>query len=359
LERLAIDLVRVGVRRGHVLSVVCIEHRGRLAEMAESAGARVYCLGKAPGRSQSTIEEAAALLGAISPDVVHTHQIGALWYLGKAARMAGKVATVHTEHSDHVRQSQGVWRKLRSSARLMESAKLARRFCCVSDDVARGVRTMGLVASSHIRVVPNGIDVALYGERSPRAEIRREWKIPEGARVVGTLGRLNEVKRQDLLLLALAQLVRSHDDVWAVLVGDGPERLALEQLAAQQGIAHRVVFAGYQAEPQRFLAAFDIFALTSRHEGLPLALLEACAAALPVIAPDVGGIPSVIDHGRSGLLFPACDLPALTERLSQVLEDMPGARELGLEARDIVTQRYSLDAMADQYEKVYAEALAA
>src|SRR5690349_2038385 len=82
LERLAIDLVRVGVRRGHMLSVVCIEQRGRLAEMAERAGARVYCLGKSPGRSQSTIEEAAALLGAIGPDVVHTHQIGALWYLG-------------------------------------------------------------------------------------------------------------------------------------------------------------------------------------------------------------------------------------------------------------------------------------
>src|SRR5205807_8321319 len=127
-----------------------------------------------------------------------------------------------------------------------------------------------------------------------------------------------------------------------LLVGDGPMRSSLEEMAARLGVADAVHFAGYQAQPERFLALMDVFALTSRLEGLPLAILEAWAAGLPVVATSVGGVPDLITDGRNGLLVPSGDEMALTDRLNQLLADPGRARLLGDAGRDEVMAKYDL-----------------
>jgi glycosyltransferase involved in cell wall biosynthesis len=176
---------------------------------------------------------------------------------------------------------------------------------------------------------------------------------------VGTVGRLNEVKRQDLLLRAVAALGGEYRDVRILLVGDGPERLALEQLARNLGLDERVVFAGYQSAPERFLPAMDVFALTSRLEGLPLALLEAWAAGLPVVSSAVGGVPKVVRNEETGWLFPSGDERALCAVLRSIWADPGRAAAVAAAGQRVVRERYSLERMATDYETRYRALIAA
>jgi glycosyltransferase involved in cell wall biosynthesis len=181
--------------------------------------------------------------------------------------------------------------------------------------------------------------------------------IADKARVVGTVGRLNEVKNQSLLLKAVATPGPDFKDVEILLVGDGPERASLERLASELGLASRTHFAGYQQNPEHFLPAMDVFALTSRIEGLPLALLEAWAAGVPVVSSAVGGVPKVVVDGENGLLFPNGDVHALASALRQLLADDGAMSRFAAAGQAIVQERYSLERMATDYEKRYRSLL--
>jgi glycosyltransferase involved in cell wall biosynthesis len=354
IERLVVDLVKEGRRRGDRVSVVCLERTGKLAPQAEALGAEVHCLDKPYGRSSQTARRAADLLRDLQPDVLHTHQVGALWHLGQAARRLN-LPVVHTEHSDHVAQTRGWFNKLKMRLRWRRSAPLAHRYCCVSEDVAKSVRRFGTVPRNKVDVVLNGIDLAAFDGDSPSCEVRKSLGIPPGALVLGTVGRLAEVKRQDLLIQAFAGLCRQprYGNVWLLIVGDGDERPRLEALAKKLGAAERTIFAGYQPQPERLLRAMDLFVLTSRHEGLPLALLEAWAAGLAVVSSAVGAIPQTVVHGISGMLFPSGDVKSLTETLEMLLDAPWIVSNLGRCGQARVRNRYSLQRMADEYESRY------
>jgi len=353
LERLVLDLIKIGVRQRDQLTVVCIERPGKLAGQAKELGASVVCLNKPQGRSRRIVTDAERLLRQLQPDVLHTHQIGALWYLGQAASRIGLAGVLHTEHSDHVRHATGWLGKLRARYLWWRGGRLAARICCVSDDVAMAIRRWGTVPPSRVGVVPNGIDTDIYGDRSRRDKLRESLGIGVGAMVLGSVGRLTEVKRQDLLLRAVATLAGSFPELRLLLVGDGPERARLEEFAVTLGVAERTVFAGYQAHPEQYLAAMDLFALTSRHEALPLALLEAWASELPVVASAVGGIPKMVEQGETGLLFPSGDCEGLVDALRTVLSNQKLARKLASAGAAEVQAKYSLQRMADDYEQQY------
>ena len=176
--------------------------------------------------------------------------------------------------------------------------------------------------------------------------------------MVGTVGRLSEVKRQDLLIRAVARLTSAFPDVRLLLVGDGDERMRLEALVNELGLKDRVHFAGYQARPERYLQAMTVFALTSRSEGFPVSLLEAWLAGVPAVCSAVGGIPKVLSHEKDGLLFTPGDETELTAALSRLLSD-PGLRSrLAAAGKQTLHERYSLSRMADEYETRYRLAIA-
>ena len=357
LERVVLDLIRSGQDKGYRNSVVCIDRPGLLAETAAAMGAEVHCLGNETERALATVR-AGELFERIKPDVLHTHQIGALWHLGRAAQRQ-HIAIVHTEHSDHARMARG-WRgKFKSRWWWHAAGKLADGFCCVSEDIARSVRRWGTVKSGKISVIANGVDTGVYGTSQHGIEIRRALGIPANARVVGTVGRLGEVKRQDVLIRAFARMQHSHPDLWLLLVGDGPERGSLQRLASELGISERTRFAGYQSRTQHYFAAMDLFALSSRHEGLPLALLEAWASGLPVVSSAVGGIPKVVEHGRTGLLFESGDDAALADSIARLLDHDILRAAIAAAGQVQVRSHYSLQRMADDYENRYRAVLAA
>lgn len=349
LERVVLSLVQEGMQLSQRVSVVCLERPGELAGEVERAGARVYSVDKRPGLRLGTVGRLRKLFEQIRPDVVHTHQIGALFYAGPAARRAGVPVVVHTEHGKHYENA-----PLRRRLMARWAARSAERFFCVSADIAASVRARRIAPASKIEVVANGIDTARYAQSSDACALREALGIPPDAPVVGTVGRLAEVKRQDVLLRAFARL---RGACHLVLVGDGPMRPELERLAAELGIGNRVHFAGYQPAPERFFHVMNVFALTSRSEGMPLAVLEAWAAGVPVVASRVGGLPELIEEGVNGVMFEAGDDATLAVHLEQLLRDLEQARVLGAAGQHTVRSRFDVSVMAQRYQQSYLHLL--
>jgi glycosyltransferase involved in cell wall biosynthesis len=353
LERIVVDLMRAGRAHGLDPSVICLERPGTLAVQVEDLGIPILCADKPSGVRLGTVGRVRELLRQVKPDVVHTHQIGALFYAGPAARLEKVPVVVHTEHTNNVAMSATLNKKIRTRLLWGLAGSFADRFCCVSDEIAEAVRAYGTVAHQKVSVVPNGVDTAAFASTEDRDSLRRSLGIPRDVPVIGTVGRLNEVKSQDLLIRGFANIATVNSMPHLLLVGDGPEFQRLRQLAADLGISDRVHFTGYQARPDRFLHLMDIFALTSRREGMPLAILEAWAAGRPIIASRVGGVPGIVTEGHTGMLFDSGDEAALTHAMTHILANPLEARRLGEAGRDYVRSRYDLRVMADSYEQHY------
>ena len=352
LERVVVSLAREGVRRGHKISIVCIERHGELVQEIQIAGTDVISLEKPAGRHNEFISHAGAVLDRLTPDLVHTHQIGAAWYLGAAAAQRN-LPVLHTEHGNQFARVSGGITRLKSRLFYAKAARVIDEFCCVSADVADAVTRWRTVPRRKVKVVPNGIEIGDGAMGSDREIVRESLGIPYDACVIGTVGRLAEVKRQDRLLRATANLRTRRPDVWLLIVGEGSERNRLQELAASLGISDRVCFAGYQSEPIRYLRAMDVFALTSQSEGLPISLLEAWTVGLPVVCTSVGGIPDAVTHNRNGLLVPNNEGSDLECALSHILEWPELAVRLGIAGRETVRVQYSLDTMVNTYEEKY------
>jgi glycosyltransferase involved in cell wall biosynthesis len=201
-------------------------------------------------------------------------------------------------------------------------------------------RVTGLPPGS-VRTIRNGVpDVPL--EPLPR---------PRAGPIIGSLGRLEPTKGFDVLLRALPAI----PEATLVLVGEGSDRGALEELADALGVGERVVFAGWSEDARRQLTTFDVFALPSRFEASPLSVLEAMLASLPVVASDVGSVGEAVENGRTGILVAPEDPEALGRALRGLLDDPDRAQALGHRGREQALERFSVDGMVQAYERLYEE----
>jgi glycosyltransferase involved in cell wall biosynthesis len=352
LERNVLNQVREGCRLGQRVSVLCLERPGALARQVEELGGRLLCAEKRPGLRPETVVRVRAALRLLRPQVVHAHQITSLLYSGAAARSLGVSLVVHTEHG-----REPYARRLRTRLLGRLAGRFADRFYCLSQDMAKEILRHRIVQSRKIHVIGNGIDTARFRQQGDRVELRRQMMIPPDSPVIGTVGRLTTVKRQDLLLRTFARLRRHFPTAHLVLVGGGPLMDELRGLAAALGLSEHVHFLGYQAEPERFYPVLDAFALTSDSEGIPQALLEAAAAGVPAITSRVGGVPEVIDAGRTGLLFNAGDETGLLEGLRVLLADRALAARLAHAAREKVEESFDVRRMAEEYHRQFLDLL--
>jgi glycosyltransferase involved in cell wall biosynthesis len=176
-------------------------------------------------------------------------------------------------------------------------------------------------------------------------------------RMVTNVARLVPQKGQTYLVEAAAQVVATRPDVRFALVGDGPLRGELMELAGKYGIADKIVFTGILADVPRVLAASDVFVLSSLWEGMPLSLLEAMAAGCPAVATDVGGVAEVLDHGAVGLMVPPSDPAALAQAIGECLDDPQRARRRASAAQAFAEQNYGMETMIRRWEKVYLREL--
>lgn len=347
LEHVVLDLLRQGRAAGHDLTVICLERPGALAPSVEALGATVLSIGKKPGLSLQPVIYLRRALLRIRPHIIHTHQLGALVHVRAAFYGRRRPRVVHTEHGKHYARR---WRN-RILGRFGSGG--ADRFFCVSEDVAAEVRKAGVASASMVSVVPNGIDTSRFANDASRRDIRKELGIPADAPIIGTVGRLAEIKRQDILIRGFAQVARQFLNAHLVLVGDGPMAEPLRQLAAESGVADKVHFAGYQADPAPFVRSMTIFALTSRSEGMPLSVLEAWAAGIPVVASRVGGLTELIRQNSTGLLFENGNVAEFAASVVRLLQDEELRRGIISAARHRVQREFDVRGMAERYHQCY------
>ncbi|MGO8760519.1 MAG: glycosyltransferase [Desulfobaccales bacterium] len=233
------------------------------------------------------------------------------------------------------------------------------RFTDLSLAVSRGVKDY-LVAEigldpAKVRVVANGVDVAAIDAARPGPVVRRELGLPEGVPLIGLVGRLDHWgKGHRELFEAMAQ-IRDRHPVHALIVGGGRREAEVRQLAESLGLAEAVHFLGQRQDVPDLLNAMDILVLPSYSEGVSLALLEAMAAGLPVIASAVGSTPEVVTDGGNGLLIPPRDAAALAGALERLLSDPAGAQKLGANARAHVREHFSLERLGREINEIYGE----
>lgn len=294
-----------------------------------------------------------SLLKMHRPRLVHSHMAKA----GAIARTTAlglrpRPRLVHTFHG-HVLD--GYFRPGAQRAFLEIERRLARhtdRLIAVSPQVRDELLGLGIGVPEQYRVVPLGLDLDRFlalDERSGR--LRRRLGLGADAVLVGAVGRLAAVKDLTTLLQAVARL----DGVHVVLVGDGDERPALQAEAGRLGLSHRAHFIGWELDIVAVMGDLDVVVLTSRHEGTPVALIEALAARRPVVATDVGGVRFVVEDGVSGLLAPARDPAAFAERLGQALGDPAGAAQMASKGRDQVRSRFNADRLVSDIAGLYSE----
>ena len=226
-------------------------------------------------------------------------------------------------------------------------------FIAVSEDVAKAVLKNFRVPRRRVFTIPNGVDTERYGQPVDRASVRQRVGIPGDARVLIVVAKLMEQKGHAFLLRALPPLLERYADLHVLLLGDGPLRGALSESIAGLPEAARVHLAGNRRDVSDLLAASDLFVLPSLWEGLPMALLEAMASGLPVVATRVSGSAQVVVDGESGLLVPAADVERLSEAIGTLLDDPDLARRMGRAARKRVDRSYSARAQAARHAELY------
>lgn len=238
---------------------------------------------------------------------------------------------------------------MRLKRRLVSAA--VDRYIAVSDENADRMRSTFGLRPGMIQTIPNAVDLSHFDTSGgPRSEDGSD----EGRPVVLTIARLAEQKGIRYLLDAASSVPEAD----FLIAGDGPDRQALESRAHQLGLAERVRFLGFRDDIPGLLAACDVFVLPSLYEGFPLSILEALGVGKPVVASAVGGIPEVIQDGRTGLLVPAGDPGALADAIRRILNDSADARAMARAGQELVRENYSVEAMVRTVSTLYDELLA-
>jgi glycosyltransferase involved in cell wall biosynthesis len=297
-----------------------------------------------------------ALIADRRPEIVHTHMAKA-GLLGRlAAKRHGVPAIVHTFHG-HVLEgyfSEPVTKAILSTERGL--ARITDALVAVSPAVRDELLALGIGDARKWHVVPLGLDLEpLRTSTARRPDARRALGLPATGPLVGIVGRLAPIKDLDTFLRGASIVARDHPDATFVVAGDGPERRRVET-SARHLLCDRVTFLGWIEDLVRLYAALDVVVLTSRNEGTPVALIEATAANRPVVATRVGGVPDVIEDGRTGLLAPPGDPPAVAAAISSILDAPNLARNLARRGRE-ASARFGLDRLADDLAALYASLL--
>ncbi len=342
-ERQVLGLIRHLARRGHE-NVLAAPAEGALARLVPAADARLVPLAI---RNDVDLVAAFRLGRAVArerPHVVHYHTARAhkisLWLRAFAGR------SIVTRRMDYPIRRGFVTDQLYGRAVAAVAA--------ISEGVRRELLAAG-VAAERIRVIPSGVETptGLPGEAGRRAA-RARFGVGDDRVAIGIVAALERRKAHDVLFRAIAT-ARARPRLVCIVCGDGSERGNLERLAGELGIAADVRFLGEQRQVADVLAALDVFALPSRAEGLGVAILEAMAMALPVVASRIGGIPEAVLDGTTGILVPAGDPGALSAALDRLAADGDERRRMGDRGRERVAAEFSLARTAERYEELYGE----
>jgi glycosyltransferase involved in cell wall biosynthesis len=305
----------------------------------------------------------AELIRSERPHILHTHTAKAGAIARAASLLAGGARPPVVLHTFHGHVLKGYFDAGRTAFFRHVERTLARAsdvLVAVSPEVRDELVELGVAPYDKFVVIRLGIPLEeRLGDPTANSDYRRLYGIPEDAFVVGWVGRMTEVKDTGAVL----EIVRATRDrgVEAVLcmVGDGPDRERLEQLAHELGIARSCYFVGYQSDVAGYYRLFDAFVLPSVNEGTPVSAIESLASGTAVVANRVGGVPDVVRDGVDGFLVEPGDIDAAAARLAELAMDPALRTRLGASGRTRALERYSVARLVDDVDRLYRSLLAA
>lgn len=293
----------------------------------------------------------------IRPDIVHTHTSKA-GFLGRlAARLARVPIVLHTMHEPPHNAAGGPLTRRLYIVLERLAARLADRVITVSYANEREIERQRLVPRGRLSVIREGLDLGCYPTAGDARAAVRALGIPDGALVVGTVGRLEAAKGHTYLLQAMPLVLEAVPAARFVVVGSGHLLDDLQAQASSLGVADRVIFTGYREDMLQILQGFDLFVLPSLWEGLGMVLLEAMAYGKAIVASGVGGVNDVVLEGRSGLLVPPHDAEALARAMVSLLKDEARRANMGATGHERLLRDFRDDVCNERLMALYRRLL--
>jgi glycosyltransferase involved in cell wall biosynthesis len=301
------------------------------------------------------------------PDIVHTHAamggtLGRLATLIAFPLRRRRPVLIHTFHGHSLTgyfssRTAQMFRSIEKALARHTDALIA-----VSAEVRDDLVKLGVANQERFTVIPLGFDLSDFvddTDRSTRrAALRAEWGIRPDEQIVTLVARLVPIKRVDRFL-RVAGLLAQRPETRFVIVGDGELRHELVRSRDAHALGDRLLWAGFRRDIPDVCFASDVVVLTSDNEGTPVSLIEAAAAAVPVVATDVGGVRSVVDHGRTGMLVSPDDAEALASHIRALLDNPEDARALGRNARRAASKAFTTQALVNNLDNLYTSLLRA
>jgi len=334
-------------------AIICVSDYTDFRKRIHKSNVEVYALHKKPGNDLGVYFRLWKLLRKLKPTIVHTRNLGTIEY-SIPAMFAGVKYRIHGEHGRDMSDIDGTNKKYIFLRRFYNL--FLHRFVALSKDLERWLLNSVGINSKKVAQLYNGVDLRRFNYKVDEPSLLDEYfKLRIDDLLIGTVGRLQAEKDQATLIKAFALAIDNlqKHNVKLLIIGDGPEKQALEDIAAKTGVSESVIFLGARDDIPNLLTALDIFVLPSRGEGISNTILEAMACGLPVIATKVGGNPELVDENVTGLLVPVNNSESMAEALLSYIKDTKQVKRHGLAGRKRVEALFSLDKMIENYTQVY------
>jgi glycosyltransferase involved in cell wall biosynthesis len=334
---------------GYDITIGCLLKRGELAAQAEAAGIRVLGPLMRGKFDASVIPRLVRFMRDGRYNVVHTHMFASNLLGRLAAMLAGVPVIVSTVQL--IADREAWWeilvdRLLQHRAETMIASSQAVR----QSFIQRGIRP------AKIAVIYNSVDFARFDavdRETARRAMRQAFGWDEGHFVVGTVARLERVKGIDRLIDAAKAVAEAIPQARFLVVGDGPQREDLLSRVRRLELGERCIFTGLRSDVPQILPAFDLFVLPSLSEALGIAVIEALASGVPVVASRVGGVPEVVIHGETGLLVPPGDATQLAQAILYMAANLAEAKQWAERGQKRVRRMFDVNKLADAQAGLY------
>ena len=350
LERVVIDLVLKQIESGHTCQVVCLFRLGVMADQLVSEGVTVRSCDKQLGFDLRALKKAREYFSEFGTEVLHTHNIMVHYYGVFASAFLRIKIRLNTRHN------MGTFRYSRKGELFYRIAMLfSEAGVAVCEAASKRYIENGAFPRRKAKVIPNGILVDAVIKRSidAKEKLLESFSLPKESIVIGAVGRLSKVKDHSTLIKAFSIIKKNKDNVVLFIVGGGELFESLNCEIKSLGLVDSVKLLGDRPDVYSLLGAFDIYAMSSISEGHSIALLEACAAALPIVATDVGGNSEIVQDNMNGLLVRAKDPSSLADTMISLIIDSDKQKAMGLTGRKWVEKFGSVDVMTERYTEIY------
>lgn len=354
LEILLAECIRRIPRQRYRHAIVCVSGYSGFVESIAGTGTPIFTLDKPAGLGLSAHLRLWKLLRKLRPTILHTYCISAVEYTATGV-LASVPVRLHSEHGRNPNEADGRNLKYNLLRRVM--ALLMHSCVAVSGDLHSWLANVVRVPRSKIACISNGVDTDKFTPGSMPLPLGPANAFRPNCFMIGTVGRVCEVKNQAALVEAFVLLLErfreSKTELLLTIIGDGPLLTPLKEKISALGIAHLAWTPGSRSDVADIMKTFSVFVLPSLSEAMPVAVLEAMASGVPVVAPRVGGIPDIVEDDMSGILVDSSDPAHLVEAISEYVQNPDMGRRHGAAGRKFVERHHGIDRMVNQYLALY------